>query len=80
MGEIVTMPAADEIFYDDETAHSTQFPDNWRLLDDVQLLELPDPEYLIEGILQRRGVGVVYAPSGARRRRGRDRSHSPNAS
>ena len=43
------------------------FPESWRLLDDVQLLELPDPEYLIEGVLQRRGVGVIYAPSGARK-------------
>ena len=42
-----------------------KYPDSWRLLDDVQLLELPDPEFLIDRIIQRRGVGVVYAPSGA---------------
>lgn len=64
MGDLVSMPSADEIF-DGSPRSGAEFPDTWRLLDDVQLLELPDPEYLIEGILQRRGVGVVYAPSGA---------------
>ena len=41
-----------------------EFPQPWRLLDDVAILNLPDPEYLIDGVLPRRGVGVVYAPSG----------------
>ena len=41
------------------------FPESWRLLDDVQILELPDPEFLIDSILQRKGVAVIYAPSGA---------------
>lgn len=39
-------------------------PESWRLLDDVQLLELPDPEFLIEGVLPRRAVGVLYSPPG----------------
>jgi hypothetical protein len=43
----------------------TRVPDGWRLLDDVQLLELPDPEFLIDTILPRLGVGVLYGPSGA---------------
>jgi AAA domain len=46
-------------------ATQTKFPAGWRLLDDVQLLELKDPEFLIEAILPRRGVGVLYGPSGA---------------
>jgi hypothetical protein len=41
------------------------FPASWKLLDDVEILALPDPEYLIDGIIQRRGVGVLYAPPGA---------------
>jgi hypothetical protein len=43
----------------------TRVPDGWRLLDDVQLLALPNPEFLIDAILPRGGVGVVYGPSGA---------------
>jgi hypothetical protein len=38
--------------------------DTWRLLNDVELMDLPDPEFLIDGILPRRGVAVVYGPSG----------------
>ena len=41
------------------------FPPSWGLLDDVQVLQLPDPEFLIDGVLQRRGVGVLYGPSGS---------------
>jgi len=37
----------------------------WRLLDDVELLDLPDPQWLIEGVFQDRGIIVVYAPPGA---------------
>ena len=36
------------------------FPPSWRLLDDVEILELPDPEYLVAGILPRRSVGAMY--------------------
>jgi hypothetical protein len=43
------------------------FPDTWRLLDDVQLLELPDPKWIIQDVLQHGGVGVIYAPPGARK-------------
>lgn len=43
----------------------TAVPDSWRLLDDVELMALPDPEFLIAGILPRKGVGVLYGPSGA---------------
>lgn len=45
--------------------HEGAPPESLRFIDDVQLLELPDPEFLIDGFIQRRGVGVVYAPSGA---------------
>ena len=37
-------------------------PDTWRILDDVEVLQLPDPEFLIDGILQRRSVAVIYSP------------------
>ena|SRR5436190_2141029 len=40
-------------------------PERYRLLDDVQVLDLPDPEWLIDGILQRRSLFVLYGPSGA---------------
>jgi hypothetical protein len=36
--------------------------DDWRLLDDVQLLSLPDPQFLIAGILQAKSVAVIYGP------------------
>ena len=39
--------------------------DRWRLLDDVELLTLPDPEFLIAGVLPRKAVGVIYGPSGS---------------
>jgi RecA-family ATPase len=40
------------------------FPSTWQLLDDVQVMELPDPEYLIAGMIPRRGVGTGYGQSG----------------
>ena len=56
----MTLPAAEIPF-----PSLTRVPDAWRLLDDVELLDLPDPEFLIDGVLQRKGVGVLYGPSGA---------------
>jgi hypothetical protein len=43
---------------------ASPFPDGWRLLDDVQLMALPDPEWLVADVAPRRGVGVIYGPSG----------------
>jgi hypothetical protein len=40
-------------------------PTGWRLLDDVELMDLPDPEFIVDGILPRKGIGVLYGPSGA---------------
>src|SRR5262245_2836020 len=40
-------------------------PNDWRLLDDVELMDLPDPEFLIDGILTKRGLGVIYGPPGS---------------
>ena len=34
----------------------------WRLIDDAELMEQPDPEYLIDGILGRRTVSALYGP------------------
>lgn len=42
-----------------------RFPESWRLLNDVELLDLPDPKFIVERILQERSFGVVYAPPGA---------------
>jgi hypothetical protein len=42
-----------------------EFPDSWRLIDDVELMELPDPAFIIDGVVPRAGVGVIYSPSGA---------------
>ncbi|HEY0876689.1 MAG TPA: AAA family ATPase [Vicinamibacterales bacterium] len=44
---------------------TTQFPATWRLLDDVELMALADPDFLIADMIPRRSVGVIYAPSGA---------------
>jgi hypothetical protein len=33
-----------------------------RLLDDVELMNVPDPEYLIDGILMKRGICPIYGP------------------
>jgi len=35
------------------------------MLDDVELMELPDTQFLIDSIVQHAGVGAVYSPSGA---------------
>src|SRR5688500_5412869 len=43
----------------------TQQPETWRLLDDVEVMAIPDPDYLIEGVLPRRSVGAFVAPPGA---------------
>jgi len=37
----------------------------FRLLDDVQVLELPDPEWSIDGILPRRAIVGLYGPPGS---------------
>ena len=39
--------------------------DGWRLVDDVELMTMPDPEFLIDGVLPRKGVAVIYGPSGS---------------
>lgn len=36
----------------------------WRLIDDAQLLNEPDPEPLIDGVLFRRGLTIIYSPPG----------------
>ena len=35
------------------------------MLEDVELLSVPDPEFLIDGILPRHGMCVLCGPSGA---------------
>lgn len=39
-------------------------PQAWRLIDDVELVDQPDPEYLIEGMLGRGSISVLYGPPG----------------
>ena len=41
------------------------FPETWRLLDDVQLMDLADPRRSIDSKLPDEGVTVVYDPSAA---------------
>lgn len=48
----------------ERTANAADPAAKWRILDDVQLLELPDPQFLIDGVLQERGVTVIYGPPG----------------
>ncbi|HXG89319.1 MAG TPA: AAA family ATPase [Vicinamibacterales bacterium] len=45
------------------TSEPVVFPSSWRLLDDVELMDLNDPEFLIDGVIPLQGVGVVYGPS-----------------
>lgn len=37
----------------------------WRLISDVDILDMPDSEFLIEGVLPRRGLVCLYGPPGA---------------
>jgi hypothetical protein len=46
-------------------ASNARTPEGWRLLDDAELMDLPDPQYTIDRILQRRGIGVMYGQSGS---------------
>jgi hypothetical protein len=41
------------------------YPEAWRVINDVQLMELADPHWAIRRILPDRGVAVFYGPSGA---------------
>ncbi|MEP7306320.1 MAG: AAA family ATPase [Acidobacteriota bacterium] len=56
----MTFTAADIAF-----ESNTRLPDGWRLLNDVELMDLPDPEFIVDGVLPRKGVCVLYGPSGA---------------
>lgn len=35
---------------------------SWQLIDDAELMEQPDPEWLVDGMLGRRTVGALYGP------------------
>jgi hypothetical protein len=59
----VTRPVVDRISVADIPAFGVA-PDSWRLLDDVELMQMPDPDFLIDGVLPRKALGVIYAPSG----------------
>lgn len=37
----------------------------WRLLDDVELMSLPDPQWSIDGMFPDEGVAVIYGPPGS---------------
>ncbi len=41
------------------------FPATWRLLNDVEVMALPDPVFLVNNLIQDAGVGVLYSPPGA---------------
>lgn len=41
------------------------FPATWRLMNDVEIMALPDPVFLVNGIIQDAAVGVLYSPPGA---------------
>lgn len=40
------------------------FPETWKLLDDKAVMDLPDPTYLVNGMIPDRGIGVLYSPPG----------------
>ena len=33
-------------------AHEPTFPESWRLLNDVEIMSLPDPQWIIENVLR----------------------------
>jgi hypothetical protein len=39
-------------------------PPSWRLLDDVAVMTLPDPVFLVNGMIHDLGIGVLYSPPG----------------
>jgi len=43
----------------------TRTPKDWRLLDDVQVMDVPDPQYLIDQVIPQHATGVLYGPTGA---------------
>lgn len=48
-----------------ETAtESRAYPEAWRTLDDVALMTIPDPSWIIDRVVQERGVGTLYSPPG----------------
>jgi len=56
----------DGIAWGDGTTSSVDmFPPSWKLLSDVELMQMPDPQWSIDRILPDEGVAVVYGPSGA---------------
>jgi AAA domain-containing protein len=40
------------------------FPESWRLLDDVELMDEPDPQFIVADVLPEKSVGVIYATPG----------------
>jgi hypothetical protein len=41
-----------------------QVPSSWQLLDDVELMALPDPQWIIQSVIAENSVGVIYSPPG----------------
>ncbi len=39
-------------------------PPTWRLLDDTELMQLPDPQWIIDDVFQNKSVVVIYSPPG----------------
>lgn len=44
---------------------SSRWPERWRLLNDVDVMQLPDPEWLVDGVIPRKGVAVIVGASGS---------------
>jgi hypothetical protein len=53
-------------FYDDAPPAATPrtYPASWQIINDVALMALPDPQWIIEGVLGERSMGALYAPPG----------------
>ncbi|MFN7982943.1 MAG: AAA family ATPase [Vicinamibacterales bacterium] len=43
---------------------SNAAPEGWRIIDDAQLMNVPDPTFLVDGMIPDRGLSVLYGPSG----------------
>jgi KaiC/GvpD/RAD55 family RecA-like ATPase len=46
-------------------ASATAFPETFKLLDDVELMNIPDPEWIVSGVIPRRSFCIVYGPPGS---------------
>ncbi len=63
--ELLALADAAPEWSPDADATTAPGASDWRLLSFAELLQQPDPAWLVDGILPARGLAVLYGPSGA---------------